>query len=135
MEVDEPVWQMLERPRVLSGEERRVLGQLASAVDEPLLHRQVAAATVTAACRCGCSSLRLQSDEPPIPDVRIVELSHLDRPDYFRVDAFSHAAALDDVQVVLHVVQGRIYELEVFAGEGVSVRLASLADLTDITVA
>jgi hypothetical protein len=64
-----------------------------------------------------------------------VQLSHNDRPDYFHVDAFGHATDLPTVRVVLHVIQERIYELEVFAGEGVAVSLGSLADLTDVTVA
>ena len=113
-----------------------MIARLATAVDEPLLHRQVATATVAAVCRCGCSSLRLRSDELPIPDARVVELSHRDRADYFQVDAVAHAPdLLADVQVVLHVIQGRINELEVFAGEeGVAVPLANLSDLTDVTV-
>jgi hypothetical protein len=135
VQMDDPVWRMLERPRVLSEEERRLIVRLATVVDEPLLHRQAATATVAAVCRCGCSSLRLDSDEPPIPEARVVELSHNDRPDCFQVNAFGHARDLPDVQVVLHVIQGRVYELEVFAGEeGVAVPLASLSDLADVTV-
>jgi hypothetical protein len=133
--MDDPVWRMLERPRVLREEERRVIMRLATLVDEPLLHRQAATATVAAVCRCGCCSLRLHSDEQPIPEARVVELSHDDRPDYFQVNALGRATDLPDVQVVLHVIQGRVYELEVFAGEeGVEVPLDSLSDLADVTV-
>ncbi|RBY80358.1 hypothetical protein DQ239_04710 [Blastococcus sp. TF02-09] len=135
MQMDDPVWQMLERPRALSQAECRVIARLATAVDEPLLHRQAASATVAAVCRCGCSSIRLNSDEQPIPEPRVVELSQDDRPDYFQVNGFGHTPDLLDVQVVLHVIQGRVYELEVFAGEeGVAVSLASLSDLADVTV-
>ena len=42
---------------------------------------------------------------------------------------------MSTVQVALHVIRGRIYELEVFAGEGIAVSLAGLTDLTDVTVA
>jgi hypothetical protein len=106
VQMNDGVWRTLERPRVLSEEERQVIARLATAVDEPLLHRQAATATVAAECRCGCSSLRLHSDEQPIPEARVVELSRDDRPDYFRVNAFGHATDLPDVQVVLHVIQG-----------------------------
>ena len=133
--VGEPVWQQLERPRVLSNEERRLIGRLATAVDEPLLHQQVATASVAAVCRCGCSSRRLRSDESPIPAVRVAQLSDDDRPDYFHVDGLGQAPDMPTVQVALHVIRGRIYELEVFAGEGIAVSLASLTDLTDVTVA
>lgn len=134
VEAGEPVWQDLERPRVLSDEERRLVEQLAAAVDEPLLDRQVATASVTARCRCGCSSLRLHSGEPPMPEARVAQLSHRDRPDYICVDARGDVADPPSVRVVLHVVQGRVHELEFFAGEGVAVPLAGLTHLTDLTV-
>jgi hypothetical protein len=131
----EPAWRDLEKPRGLSGDERRLLAELAAAVGEPLLHRQVVTAGVTAVCRCGCSSVRLPSEEPPIPEARVVELSHHDRPDHFHVAAVGRTANLADVQLVLHVARGRIHELEVFAGEGVAVPLATLTDPSEITVA
>jgi hypothetical protein len=131
----EPVWRYLESLRGLSDGERRLLGELAKAVDEPLLHQQVATAAVTVECRCGCSSVRLHSDEPPIPEARIVQLSRHDRPDYFSVEAVGHTADLADVQFVLHVVGGRVHELEVNAGEGVAGPLAALINPTAISVA
>jgi hypothetical protein len=67
--------------------------------------------------------------------VRVAQLSDNDRPDYFHVDGFGQAPDVPTVQVALHVIRGRIYELEVFAGEGIAVSLASLTDLTDVTVA
>src|SRR4028118_902887 len=59
------------------------------------------------------------------------KLSDDDRPDYFYVDGFGQAPDVATVQVALHVIRGRIHELEVFAGEGIAVSLASLTDLTD----
>ncbi len=38
------------------------------------------------------------------------------------------------VSVVVHVVQGRLHELEVFAGEGVVVPLDALPGPTDVEV-
>lgn len=129
MKMGEPVWQDLETPRGLSEDERRLVTRLAGAVDEPVLHRQVDTARVVAVCRCGCSSVRLHSDQPPVPAARVGELSEIDRPDYFQMAANGGAA-----QVVLHVFQGRVGELEVFAGEGVAVSLSEVTDLTDVSV-
>ncbi len=134
MRVGEPVWRDLETPRALSVEEHRLVERLAAAVDDPLLDRQVATASVTALCRCGCSSIRLHSDEPPIAPARVAQLSEDGRSDYFCVTATADAAGLPCVQVVLHVVRGRIDELEVFVEEGVAVPLAGLTGLSDTTV-
>ncbi len=129
MTTAETIWQDLETPRALSQDERRVVARLAGAVDEPVLHRQVDTALVVAACRCGCSSVRLHTDEPPVSKTRVVQLSETQRQDYFQVAATGGAA-----QVVLHVLQGRVRELEVFAGEGVAVSLKDVLDLSDVTV-
>lgn len=134
VDVGEPVWQDLESPRDLSADERRLLAELVAVVDEPLLQRQVETAVVTASCRCGCSSVRLHSVEPPVAEARVRRLSGVHRSDHFSVDARSRTPRSPDVHVVLHVVQGLIEELELFAGEGVAVSPADLADPTDITV-
>ncbi|WP_369139403.1 hypothetical protein [Modestobacter versicolor] len=130
MDIGEPIWRELPEPRAPSDGERGLLSRLGSAVDEPLLHAQVVTATVTAVCRCGCPSVRLGSDRPPVPEARVVELSGRGRPDWFRVSAGAPAG----VQVVLHVAHGRLLELEVFAGEGVAVPLPHARDLTDVDV-
>lgn len=129
VKIGETVWQDLETPRQLSEDERRLVRQLAGAVDEPVLHRQVERARVVAVCRCGCSSVRLHSDEPAVPATRVRQLSENRRADYFQVAANGGAA-----EVVLHVLQGSVGELEVFAGEGVAVSLSDVTGLTDITV-
>ncbi|MCZ2818311.1 hypothetical protein [Modestobacter sp. VKM Ac-2984] len=135
MDVGEPVWQDLESPRDLTRDERRLIEQLVGVVGESVLQRQLAAAVVTAGCRCGCSSVRLHSTGPPVAEERVRHFSGLDRSDHFSVDARSRAPGLPDVHVVLHVVNGLIAELELFAGEeGVAVSAAELADPTGITV-
>ncbi|MCZ2850437.1 hypothetical protein [Modestobacter sp. VKM Ac-2978] len=135
MDVGEPIWQELDGPRDLTKDERRLLERMVGVVGEPALQRQLDVAVVTARCCCGCSSVRLHSTEPPVAEGRVRQLSRLDRSDHFSVDARSRAPGLTDVHVVLHVVQGRVEELELFAGEGIAVPLADLADPTDVTVA
>ena len=134
MKAGEPVWQELQHPRGVSDDERRLLRSLTATVDEPLLDRQVDTAAVAAVCRCGCSSVRLRTAEPPLPAARVAQLSGNGRLDYFYVDAVGHRLDRATVQVVLHVVEGRAHELEVFAGEGVAVSLADLTHLTDTWV-
>jgi hypothetical protein len=130
----DPVWTYLPHPLPLSGDEHRLLSSLAAAVDEPLLHRQVETAVVTGVCRCGCSSVRLSSAEPALPSVRVAELSYRANPLVLSVEASSSGPAGERVQVVLHVIRGRIEELEVFVEEGIAVPLAGLPDPTDVTV-
>lgn len=130
MKIGEPIWRDLESPRGLSDDERRLLSGLTAAVDEPLLDRQVDTAVVVAVCRCGCSSVQLRSDEPPVPEARVVQLSGAGRPDYFSV-----AGSGGSAQVTLHVMHGRLVEMEIFHGEGVAVSLSDVTDLVDVTVA
>ncbi len=132
MKVGEPIWRDLETPRCLTEDERRLLSELTAGTDEALLQRQVHTAVVVAICRCGCSSVRLHSDEPRIPDARALQLSANDRSDYFYVTAIGGGA-----QVTVHVFQGRVGELEVFAGDGdgVAVSLTDVTHLADVTVA
>ena len=131
--VGEPIWRELDRPREPSEQERRLLTALAAAVDEPLLHAQVATVVVDATCRCGCSSVRLCSGQPAILAERIVQLSGRGRPDYFGVTATGRGG----VDVVLHVMHGRVIELEVYDrinGDGHAVPLESVLDLGDVSV-
>jgi hypothetical protein len=131
------IWQALDEPRPPSADELRLISTLAAAVDEPLLRKQVQTAEVDAVCRCGCSSVRLRSDAAPLPPARVAALSARGRPDYFSVEASGTGAAGERVEVVLHVVLGRVQELEVFdsfRGQGVAVALVDITDLAGITV-
>lgn len=113
----EQVWRELDAPRAPTDAERRVLGVLAAAVGDPALHDQVASVVVDAVCRCGCTSVRLRTDLPARDG------GHL------AVGAEGSAPGHQLVEVVLHVVGGRVHELEVFdplAGEGVPVALEEL---------
>src|SRR3954452_22694358 len=114
VKVGEPVWQELDRPSSPSEDERRLMTMLAAGVDEPLLSDQVRTAVVIAVCRCGCSSVRVRSQERPISATRVAQLSSTGRDDVFSVQAFSSDPATEQVYVELHVVRGRVEELEVF---------------------
>ena len=110
---------------------------LAAGVDEPFLSDQVRSAVVVAVCRCGCSSVRLRSPEQPISAPRVAQLSSTGRDDVFSVQAFSSDPATEQVYVELHVVRGRVEELEVFdsaGGEGVAVALAEIIGLGEVDV-
>ena len=133
MRPPDPVWLDLPHPRALTDDEERLLTGLTAAVDEPLLHRQVETAVVVGVCRCGCSSVRLSSDEPALSAARVAQLSSRADPYGFSVSSSSGPPA-EWVQVVLHVGLGRVHELEVYAGDGVPVSLADVPDPTDVSV-
>ena len=133
----EPVWRDLHVPRVPSEPECRLLTALAHAVDEPLLHDQIATVVVDAVCRCGCSSVRLRSEERPISPEKVAQLSRRGRDDYFAVEANARGPEKQIVDVVLHVFNGRVGELEIFDsvnGEGAAILLTGLHGLTEPTL-
>ena len=131
LSVGEPIWRELEMPRPPSEPERRLLLALSAAVGEPLLHRQVATVLVDAVCRCGCPSVRLRSEEPPVPGAAVARLSARGRDDHFAVEATGHGPEGQSVSIVLHVVEGRVHELEVFAEAEGALRAPDVADVID----
>ena len=74
--------------------------------------------------------MRLSTPAAPLPVPTVIQLSDVGRDDYLAVS--SGGRDLDDrvISVVLHVLEGRLYELEIFAGEGVAVDPASVIALT-----
>ncbi|TFV75370.1 hypothetical protein E4P40_19435 [Blastococcus sp. CT_GayMR20] len=133
----EHVWRDLDAPRAPSDHERRIIATLVQAVGEPLLQEQVTSVVIDAVCRCGCSSMRLRTDSAAVPADTVSKLSSRCRPDYFAVDASGRDPGYQDVNVVLHLLGGRVGELEVFdavKGEGAAVALDGLAGLTEPTV-
>jgi hypothetical protein len=110
---------------------------LADAVDEPALNDQISAVVVDAVCRCGCSSVRLRSEERPISAEKVAQLSSIGREDYFAVESIGTGSEKQLVNVVLHVFNGRVGELEIFDsvnGEGVAIPLTGLHGITEPTV-
>jgi hypothetical protein len=111
--------------------EQRLLSWLAAGVGQELL-AQVADAVVVGECACGCSSVRLSTSAAPLPVAIMSRLSDSDRPDHVAVSSSGRSPDGHVVTVALHVVEGRLYELEVFdtdAGEGAAVDPASVTEL------
>ncbi|SDN80219.1 hypothetical protein [Geodermatophilus sp. DSM 45219] len=124
-------------PRPPTPGERRLLDALAAVVGEPLLRAQAGTALVDGVCGCGCSSVRLSTPSAAVPAARVAELSATGRDDHLAVEGTGRGPDGHAVDVVLHVVRGRLYELEVFdpvAGEGAAVDPATLTGLADPVV-
>ncbi|WP_238015645.1 hypothetical protein KZZ52_19815 [Dactylosporangium sp. AC04546] len=106
----------LPAPRPLTPAERAVLATLVAHAGRAELTAQLATARVTAVCDCGCASVRLATTGPALPRAAVKAMSEHGRDDHVAV-----GAAAGRVDAVLHVVGGRLHELELFAGEGVKV--------------
>ena len=107
----------LDAPRALTAQERGLVAFLAEGPGgcEELV-RQAAGARVVAVCDCGCPSIGLEVDGPPVPPTLAIEREPLGRPDYFSLGAVGRNAAGTDVEVILHVGDGRARELEIWTG-------------------
>jgi hypothetical protein len=107
----------LVEPRRLSAAERALVEWFVDGpVSSPALRAQVAAASVVATCSCGCPSVHLEVPAP-FPAARLDR----DDPDVrtggdasFRADATSSDGRA--LEVILHVLAGRLVELEIWAG-------------------
>ncbi|MFI5910748.1 hypothetical protein [Dactylosporangium sp. NPDC051541] len=97
----------IPQPRPLTPGERRALTALVEHADRPGLRAQLASAQVIGKCDCGCASVQLSTTGPKLPDTEWLSVN----------------ATGDGADVVLHVIEGRLHELECYAGEGVAVAL------------
>jgi hypothetical protein len=80
------------------------------------LRAQAAKARVVAACSCGCSSVWLEADSTA-PDAVYTEAETPDRrTDHVGLTAYQYKTR-GSTEVTLHVVNGRIFELEVWGHE------------------
>ena len=122
------MFRYLEASRRPSGPERRLLSWLAAAVGQELVD-QAADPVVVGECTCGCSSVRLSTPAAPLPVQTVIQLSDTGRDDYLGVSSGGRGPD-GQISVVLHVLEGRLYELEIFAGEGVAGDPASVTALT-----
>lgn len=120
----------LPRPRALSEVEHALVTRLAAFVDVPTLNEQIGTVLVVSTCDCGCASVGLRSEGPQVPATVVARLSRTGRDDYFAV----YAAGGGDVSVVLHVIGGLVEDLEIFAGEGVTVAAPPAHALTDLWI-
>lgn len=114
------MWQRLPAPRRLTASERDLLLALLRPTGNGQLRAQVKAASVVGTCACGCSSLQLATTAEPLHALEVASISTSGRYDYVGVGADGTNAAGQAVQVAVHVLEGVLIELEVYAGEGVA---------------
>lgn len=134
MTAAEPVWQSLPAPRHLTTAEQELLLALLRPTRSPRLCAQARAASVVGTCACGCSSLKLVTSAPALPSPDVAALSTSGRLDYVGVAADGVNAEGRTVQLALHVLEGVVVELEVYAGEGVPAPAPPATELRHITV-
>jgi hypothetical protein len=121
------VWRDVD-PRPPSASERRLLTTLATRFGDPAVNEQVDKVFIDGSCRCGCSSVRLRTDGPVVP----AEPPSSGHDEHVALMGTGRTPDGHDVDVVLHLLQGRVNELEVFdtvGGEGVAVPLDDLIEL------
>jgi len=117
----------LAKPRPLAGMERALAEYLARGpLARPELDAQVDAAMVVGTCSCGCPSVALEVD-PSVPEVTFAGEEVAGAPTG-PVALSAYQESGDEASVKLHIVQGRLAELEIWAGFGVRPRI-ELANL------
>ena len=117
--VDQPTFRSVQ-PRAPSEQEARLLRRLSGSAGSSALRAQVERARVVGVCSCGCSSVQLSTDAAPLTVEEMTARSSGGRADHLAVQATGRSEA-GAVTVVLHVVQGRVHQLELCAAEGVAV--------------
>jgi hypothetical protein len=137
-------WTAFAEPRRPTNAEQAVLDRLVARAGSARLTAQAASAWVTAVCDCGCRSVRLHSDAAALPPAAMMDLSGTGRDDWFSIDCtriVREPSELDHfpvkvplLQVVVHVVGGLLHELEIYAGEGVTVEVPRPEELNEITL-
>ena len=121
----------LAEPRELHPSERALLDALVGRTGHPGLRAQARSAVAGSTCSCGCPSVGLRTTGPTLSGADMLRFSGNGRDDVFGI----HAHPGDHrVEVVVHVLRGRIDELEVYAGDGVVAPLPSPDELTDVDI-
>ena len=92
----------------------------------PELDAQVDSALVVGTCSCGCPSVFLEVD-PSVPNVSFA-CEELPGGRTGPVELSAYQESGDEASVKLHIVEGRLTELEIWAGFGVRPRI-ELANL------
>jgi hypothetical protein len=133
-------WTPLPEPRRLTTAEQLALDRLVAYANCAELAAQAASARATATCDCGCRSVRLHTDAAALSRTDMLRLSSTGRDDWFSIDCtrVEEASTVDGptstgvLQVVVHVVDGSLHELEIFAGDGVVVDVPSPEELNNL---
>lgn len=110
-------------PRPPSAQERALLDYLVKASESPELAEQISRVEVVSTCSCGCPSVGLNAEGPPVTSETVTRLAAWDRHDVqvvgdhlIVVRAVGQNRAGQEVEVILHVVLGLAEELELWAG-------------------
>jgi hypothetical protein len=119
----------LAEPRPSTPAEAAIITALVARTGNAALRAQAESVAVVSTCSCGCPSVGLRTDGPQLSTADMLALSGLGRDDWFAV-----RASVDGTDVIVHVLGGRLGELEVYAGDGVAVALPAPPDLADIDV-
>jgi hypothetical protein len=107
----------LSKSRELSAEERVLLDFLLAGPNvRAEVRTQGDSAQVVSVCDCGCRSVGLRSDVTAFGAPDSAEDSYIGRHDYIGLTADGLSAAGTDVEVTLHIVLGRMTELEIWDG-------------------
>ena len=105
----------LATPRVLAPEERRLVDfLLSSSLGSDELRLQAETVAVVGLCRCGCASVRLEVERSSPPAVFDEAEVAFGRTDTVAIRASGPSAY---PEVALHVIEGRLFELEIWGGE------------------
>jgi hypothetical protein len=107
----------LEEARRLTSDEAAIIDFLiAGPLGRDELRAQAAGAHVVATCSCGCRSIWIETD-PCAPDATYAKTETPDgRIDHVGLTAYQPIGA-ETAEVTLHVVNGRMFELEVWGHE------------------
>jgi hypothetical protein len=119
----------LAEPRALTAAERALLEALVGRAGHAGLRAQADTAIVDSVCSCGCPSVGLRAGGPALSAEDMLAFSGHGRDDVFGIHAHH-----DGVDVVVHVLTGRLDELEVYAGDGETPDLPSPGDLADVDI-
>ena len=106
----------LARPRELSARERELLEALIAPLGVEELGRQVRTAKVVSVCSCGCPSVGLSAEGPRVPPAVALAVDDTARDGTFGVKAWASNDEGRDVEVALHVIEGTVFELEIWSG-------------------
>jgi hypothetical protein len=130
----EPIWELVEPARPVTAEERAVLAVLVDAVGSPRLRVQLADVVVGGTCRCGCSSVQLTTMAPRLPADEVLRLTDGRRDDHLAVTARRVSDVEPPVTLTLHVLNGRLAELELYVTDGVRLPLPDASSLIGVHV-
>src|SRR5437899_2153262 len=114
-----PPWRIvpLDSPRTLTAYERTLLDFLLSGpLGRPKLREQARTAKVVGQCDCGCRSVVLEAD-PSAPSATCGPNEISIKPAVVHITAYGRSPDNLVVEVTLHVIDGRIDELEIWDGE------------------